>query len=235
MEKWFFIENFRNFPITILLTSFNTLVISLLLFLLVYFYWYDDNIVIIYIKRKKKGNTCVSEKWYKDLSIYDNDLYSEEVNLSKRAEEEDTEKESGRIERKSFRRKIGLLLRGSAAELPAVINRSLQPIRRSLSFSKDLNRLQEPSKPHRASSAHWYNSLVSLAEDECLDEYDDSPSENSPTIEERLFSSKVHVTRTQSLIDTTFVRIIRKRKNLSIESTYFIHCVSVNWSSLQPN
>lgn len=132
------------------------------------------------------------------------------MNLSNRVAEE--EKESGRIERKSFRRKIGLLLRGSAAELPAVINRSLQPIRRSLSFSKDLNRIQEPSKPHRASSAHWYNSLVSLAEDECLDEYDDSPPENSPTIEERLFSSKVQVTRTQSLIDTTFVRIISKGK-----------------------
>lgn len=131
------------------------------------------------------------------------------MNLSNRVAEE--EKESGRIERKSFRRKIGLLLRGSAAELPAVINRSLQPIRRSLSFSKDLNRIQEPSKPHRASSAHWYNSLVSLAEDECLDEYD-SPPENSPTIEERLFSSKVQVTRTQSLIDTTFVRIISKGK-----------------------
>lgn len=125
------------------------------------------------------------------------------MNLSKE------EKGGGRAERKSFRRKIGLLLRGSAAELPAVINRSLQPIRRSLSFSKDLNRVQEPSKPHRATSAHWYNSLVSLAEDECLDEYDDSPSgNNSPTIEERLFSSKVQVTRTQSLIDTTFVRIV---------------------------
>lgn len=129
------------------------------------------------------------------------------MNLSKE------EKGGGRAERKSFRRKIGLLLRGSAAELPAVINRSLQPIRRSLSFSKDLNRVQEPSKPHRATSAHWYNSLVSLAEDECLDEYDDSPSgNNSPTIEERLFSSKVQVTRTQSLIDTTFVRVVSWRK-----------------------
>ncbi|XP_061934218.1 pleckstrin homology domain-containing family G member 5 isoform X1 [Apis cerana] len=153
------------------------------------------------VAAKKSEPKVQAEKWYEDLSIYDDDLYGEDVNLSNRVAEE--EKESGRIERKSFRRKIGLLLRGSAAELPAVINRSLQPIRRSLSFSKDLNRIQEPSKPHRASSAHWYNSLVSLAEDECLDEYD-SPPENSPTIEERLFSSKVQVTRTQSLIDTTF-------------------------------
>lgn len=112
---------------------------------------------------------------------------------------------SGKFERKSFRRKIGSLIRGSAAELPAVINRSLQPIRRSFSFSKDLNRLHEPSKPHRASSVHWYNSLVSLAEDECLDELDHSPPGNS--VPEELFSPKVQVTRTQSLIDTTFVRI----------------------------
>ncbi|XP_061934237.1 pleckstrin homology domain-containing family G member 5 isoform X10 [Apis cerana] len=160
------------------------------------------------VAAKKSEPKVQAEKWYEDLSIYDDDLYGEDVNLSNRVAEE--EKESGRIERKSFRRKIGLLLRGSAAELPAVINRSLQPIRRSLSFSKDLNRIQEPSKPHRASSAHWYNSLVSLAEDECLDEYD-SPPENSPTIEERLFSSKVQVTRTQSLIDTTFTRSPRRR------------------------
>lgn len=84
-----------------------------------------------------------------------------------------------------------------------MINRSLQPIKRSLSFSKDLNRVQEPSKPHRPSSVHWYNSLVSLAEDECLDDRDDSPPSNS----EELFSPKVQVTRTQSLIDTTSVRV----------------------------
>ncbi|OAD59171.1 hypothetical protein WN48_09246 [Eufriesea mexicana] len=117
---------------------------------------------------------------------------------------EETARSSGRLERKSFRRKIGSLIRGSAAELPAAINRSLQPIRRSLSFSKDLNRVHEPSKPHRTISAQWYNSLVSLAEDECLDELDDSSARNN-TFEE-LFPPKVQVTRTQSLIDTTFPR-----------------------------
>ncbi|XP_068984929.1 pleckstrin homology domain-containing family G member 5 isoform X2 [Bombus flavifrons] len=122
---------------------------------------------------------------------------------------------SGRFERKSFRRKIGSLIRGSAAELPAVINRSLQPIKRSLSFSKDLNRVQEPSKPHRPSSVHWYNSLVSLAEDECLDEQDDSPPSNS----EELFSPKVQVTRTQSLIDTTSTRSTRRRVSEALSRT----------------
>ncbi|XP_017753946.1 PREDICTED: pleckstrin homology domain-containing family G member 5-like isoform X3 [Eufriesea mexicana] len=122
---------------------------------------------------------------------------------------EETARSSGRLERKSFRRKIGSLIRGSAAELPAAINRSLQPIRRSLSFSKDLNRVHEPSKPHRTISAQWYNSLVSLAEDECLDELDDSSARNN-TFEE-LFPPKVQVTRTQSLIDTTFTRIPRRR------------------------
>ncbi|XP_017885532.1 pleckstrin homology domain-containing family G member 5 isoform X2 [Ceratina calcarata] len=109
---------------------------------------------------------------------------------------------SGRFERKSFRLKIGSLIRGSAAELPAVINRGLQPIRRSLSFSKDLNRLQEPAKPHRTTSVQWYNSLVSLVEDECLDEQDCASSRNSES--EELLSPKVQVSRTQSLIDTTF-------------------------------
>lgn len=122
---------------------------------------------------------------------------------------------SGRFERKaSFRRKIGSLIR-SSAELPAVINRGLQPIRRSLSFSKDLNRLQEPSKPSRPSSAQWYNSLVSLVEDECLDELDIAPPRNSTS--EELLSPKVQVTRTRSLTDTTFVRFSFVRAQLSTE------------------
>lgn len=108
-------------------------------------------------------------------------------------------KKGGKIERKSsFRRKIGSLIR-SSAELPAAINRGLQPIKRSLSFSKDLNRLHEPSKPSRIGSVQWYNSLVSLAEDECLAE--------TPPRENRSFPPpKAQVTRTQSLIDTTCVR-----------------------------
>lgn len=114
------------------------------------------------------------------------------------------DRSSGRFERKpSFRRKIGSLIR-SSAELPAVINRGLQPIRRSLSFSKDLNRLHEPSKPSKAGSAQWYNSLVSLVEDECLDELDATPPRNSAS--EELLSPKVQVTRTQSFSDTTSVR-----------------------------
>ncbi|XP_076681883.1 pleckstrin homology domain-containing family G member 5 isoform X3 [Andrena cerasifolii] len=130
----------------------------------------------------------------------------------------DAVRSSGRFERKaSFRRKIGSLIR-SSAELPAVINRGLQPIRRSLSFSKDLNRLQEPSKPSRPSSAQWYNSLVSLVEDECLDELDIAPPRNSTS--EELLSPKVQVTRTRSFTDTTFqARSPRRRVNALLSKT----------------
>ncbi|XP_015429523.1 PREDICTED: pleckstrin homology domain-containing family G member 5 [Dufourea novaeangliae] len=124
-------------------------------------------------------------------------------------------KSSGKFERKaSFRQKIGSLIRGSA-ELPAAINRGLQPIRRSLSFSKDLNRLHEPSKPIRTTSVQWYNSLVSLAEDECLDELDTTPKRN---IEDH-HPPKAQVTRTQSLIDTNFVRSARRRVNELLSKT----------------
>ncbi|XP_078038620.1 uncharacterized protein LOC144470903 [Augochlora pura] len=127
-------------------------------------------------------------------------------------------KKSGKFERKSsFRWKIGSLIRGSAAELPAAINRGLQPIKRSLSFSKDLNRLHEPSKPSRGGSAQWYNSLVSLAEDECL-------AETPPRSDFNTLSTKV--TRTQSLIDTTTTTdsvndqptLVRQRKARSAEN-----------------
>lgn len=84
-----------------------------------------------------------------------------------------------KLDRKpSLRRKFGALIRGSA-ELPAAINRGLQPIRRSLSFSKDLNRVYETQpasadRHHaRTRSAQWYNSLGSLAENS-KDEEDDS-------------------------------------------------------------
>ncbi|KAJ8688037.1 hypothetical protein QAD02_023832, partial [Eretmocerus hayati] len=57
---------------------------------------------------------------------------------------------SCKLERKpSLRRKLGALIRGSA-DIPAAINRSLQPIRRSLSFSKGLDdhrRYQKPDLP----------------------------------------------------------------------------------------
>lgn len=130
---------------------------------------------------------------------------------------ENAARSSGRFERKpSFRRKIGSLIR-SSAELPAVINRGLQPIRRSLSFSKDLNRLHEPSKPSKAGSAQWYNSLVSLVEDECLDELDATPPRNSAS--EELLSPKVQVTRTQSFSDTTSARSPRRRVNALLSKT----------------
>nr|XP_034181809.1 pleckstrin homology domain-containing family G member 5-like isoform X3 [Osmia lignaria] len=126
-------------------------------------------------------------------------------------------KSGGKFERKSsFRRKLGVLIRHST-ELPAAINRGLEPIKRSLSFSKDLNRLHEPNKPYRARGAHWYNSLVSLAEDECLDEPDVATSRNS--VSEEFLSPKVQVTRTQSLIDTTSARSPRRRVNELLNRT----------------
>ncbi|XP_076226443.1 uncharacterized protein LOC116429530 isoform X3 [Nomia melanderi] len=134
----------------------------------------------------------------------ENDSVSLKVEEGQQAE--GAAKKGGKFERKSsFRRKIGSLIR-SSAELPAAINRGLQPIKRSLSFSKDLNRLHEPSKPSRIGSVLWYNSLVSLAEDECLDE-------TPPRKEHSFPPPKAQVTRTQSLIDTTSVRTPRRRVN----------------------
>ncbi|KAK9307367.1 hypothetical protein QLX08_002266 [Tetragonisca angustula] len=174
-------------------------------------------------KSKNTGQKISSRKTAKQVPSKSNGTKVRTDDPSIRAGNGDAQKDvkeagaSGKFERKSFRRKIGSLIRGSAAELPAVINRSLQPIRRSFSFSKDLNRLHEPSKPHRASSVHWYNSLVSLAEDECLDELDHSPPGTS--VPEELFSPKVQVTRTQSLIDTTFTRSPRRRVNEALNRT----------------
>ena len=106
---------------------------------------------------------------------------------------------SWKLDRKpSLRRKLGALIRGSS-ELPAAINRGLQPIRRSLSFSKDLNRTHE-KKPYRTRSVQWYNSLSSLAENDPI--LEDSESFIS---EEELYPPKV-ITRTHSLLEKYPVR-----------------------------
>ncbi|XP_011159080.1 pleckstrin homology domain-containing family G member 5 isoform X2 [Solenopsis invicta] len=122
----------------------------------------------------------------------------------------DVENSSGKFERRgSFRRKFGALLRGSA-ELPAVINRGLQPIRRSLSFSKDLHRSHEPSRqPYRTSSVQWYNSLSSLAEDEV-----DGDCKRAGASEKKVFDDKVaQITRTRSLMEKYPATNIRRRLN----------------------
>ncbi|XP_012252088.2 pleckstrin homology domain-containing family G member 5 isoform X1 [Athalia rosae] len=72
--------------------------------------------------------------------------------------------------RPSLRRKLGTFIRSSADQLPAAINRGLAPIRRSFSFSKDLDNVHEKPSPYRTRGAHWYNSLVSLAEDRTVDD-----------------------------------------------------------------
>lgn len=113
---------------------------------------------------------------------------------------------SEKLERRaSFRRKFGALFRGSA-ELPAAINRGLQPIRRSLSFSKDLHRSHETSKqPYRTSSVQWYNSLSSLAEDEV-----DAGCKRAGASKKEVLDSRVaQVTRTRSLMEKYPVRISR--------------------------
>ncbi|XP_076294728.1 uncharacterized protein LOC143215962 isoform X2 [Lasioglossum baleicum] len=153
----------------------------------------------------RNGKTVKPSRHQQPVKSNDESDNSKDDPVTHQADEA-AKRKSGKFERKSsFRSRIGSLIRGSAAELPAAINRSLQPIKRSLSFSKDLNRLQEPSpKPSRVGSAQWYNSLVSLAEDECL-------AETPPRNNFNTFSTKV--TRTQSLIDTTGARTARRRVN----------------------
>lgn len=129
---------------------------------------------------------------------------------SKETSSKDADNSSGKLERgASFRRKFGALLRGSA-ELPAAINRGLQPIRRSLSFSKDLHRSHEPSRqPYRTSSVQWYNSLSSLAEDEV-----DADCKRAGASEKKAFDGKVtQVTRTRSLMEKYPATNLRRRVN----------------------
>ncbi|XP_058802378.1 pleckstrin homology domain-containing family G member 5-like isoform X2 [Phymastichus coffea] len=110
-----------------------------------------------------------------------------------------------KLERKpSLRRKLGSLLKGSA-DLPTAINHGLQPIRRSMSFSKGIEQ-KPPTQPNatpaqpkngslkafRTRSVQWYNSLSSLAENDetkghLADSkerifHEDDAEENSPEV-----------------------------------------------------
>lgn len=127
----------------------------------------------------------------------------------KESSSRDAESSSGKLERRaSFRQKFGALLKGSAA-LPAAINRGLQPIRRSLSFSKDLHRSHESLKqPYRTSSVQWYNSLSSLAEDERVDAVD-VDCKSAGVFEDDVYDGRVQVSRTRSLMEKNPVRISR--------------------------
>ncbi|XP_011148165.1 pleckstrin homology domain-containing family G member 5 isoform X2 [Harpegnathos saltator] len=135
---------------------------------------------------------------------------------SKRSVKEISPKDTdacGKLERRaSLRRKFSALLRGSA-DLPAAINRSLQPIKRSLSFSKDLHRTHEPSKPYRTSSVQWYNSLGSLAEDERVDEVRDYERTSASSEEEIFEGERVQITRTHSLMEKNPAASPRRRVN----------------------
>lgn len=138
----------------------------------------------------------------------------------KASEEADT---GGKLVRRaSLRRKFGALLRGSA-DLPAAINRSLQPIKRSLSFSKDLHRTREAAKPHRTRSVQWYNSLSSLAEDERLDEVGGDDYEKTSASEEEAFDGRMQVIRTRSLMEKNPVRAlfsVMKKRYQNVRDMY---------------
>ncbi|XP_024943795.1 pleckstrin homology domain-containing family G member 5 isoform X2 [Cephus cinctus] len=121
--------------------------------------------------------------------------------------------QSSKFDRKpSLRRKFGALIRGSA-DLPAAINRGLKPIRRSLSFSKDLNRVYETA-PYRTRSAQWYNSLGSLAED---DPVQDVPEDNASVFEEDVFGTRI--TRSYSLVEKNLAHSPRRRTHAHNDQT----------------
>ncbi|XP_066601053.1 pleckstrin homology domain-containing family G member 5-like isoform X2 [Prorops nasuta] len=124
----------------------------------------------------------------------------------------DEEPAQEKLERRaSLRRKFGALIK-TGAELPAAINRSLQPIRRSLSFSKDLNRGHEPLKPYRTTSVQWYNSLGSLAEDEDHSTNQETPRD--PTSHVDPYSGK-QIYRTYSLVEKDVTGSRRRANTLA--------------------
>lgn len=97
---------------------------------------------------------------------------------------------------------MGAFIRGSA-DLPSVINRGFQPIRRSFSFNKDLHRVYENTHPQeygRTRNAQWYNSLCSLAEVDSKDEA------GQVAIKKNTFDDdfqKRQVSRTHSFLDNS--------------------------------
>ncbi|XP_015122351.1 uncharacterized protein LOC107044822 [Diachasma alloeum] len=129
--------------------------------------------------------------------------------------------DNSHLERKpSLRKKLGAFMRGSA-DLPAAINRGLQPIRRSLSFSNSLNRSHE-KKPHRARSAQWYNSLGSLAEDDTKDE---DTERESVYEEELVFAQNPVIVRAMSFVENPSETAARRRTRPNVESPYGRHSV----------
>ncbi|XP_063992097.1 pleckstrin homology domain-containing family G member 5 isoform X2 [Diachasmimorpha longicaudata] len=128
--------------------------------------------------------------------------------------------DNSQLERKpSLRKKLGAFVRGSA-DLPAAINRGLQPIRRSLSFSNSLNRSHE-KKPHRARSAQWYNSLGSLAEDDSKDD----DNERDSVYEELVFAQNPVIMRALSFVENPAETAARRRTTPNVESPYGRHSV----------
>ncbi|XP_031777180.1 pleckstrin homology domain-containing family G member 5 isoform X3 [Nasonia vitripennis] len=149
-------------------------------------------------------------------------------------------KDQTKLDRKpSLRRKFNALLRGSA-DLPAAINRGLQPIRRSMSFGKGLEQQQQqqhqhqhqqlqrrptpPSsagslKPFRTRSVQWYNSLSSLAEHEA----EEKPGCAFAASEEQIYCEGKPVSRTHSLVEKSPDAVPKRRANAGISAPYGRH------------
>ncbi|XP_057317856.1 pleckstrin homology domain-containing family G member 5-like isoform X2 [Microplitis mediator] len=131
---------------------------------------------------------------------------------------------NSKLDRKpSLRRKLGAFIRGSA-DLPSVINRSFQPIRRSFSFNKDLHRVYENQHHHeygRARNAQWYNSLCSLAEVDSKDEGGQCMAKKNIYNDDFADFEKCQVSRTHSFLDNSTVT--RRRQKTSEQFTYGRH------------
>uniref|UniRef100_A0A0C9QY91 PLEKHG5_0 protein n=2 Tax=Fopius arisanus TaxID=64838 RepID=A0A0C9QY91_9HYME len=161
--------------------------------------------------RKKKSESKVNMKSERSKTIID----KTDTSISKVEEVRDDLP----LQRKpSLRKKIGAFVRGNA-DLPAVISRGLQPIRRSLSFSNSLNRCHE-KKPHRARSAQWYNSLGSLAEDDSKDE----DNETESIYDELVSTRNPVITRALSFVENPS-ETVKRRTNPNVESPYGRHSV----------
>ncbi|XP_034941032.1 pleckstrin homology domain-containing family G member 5-like [Chelonus insularis] len=131
--------------------------------------------------------------------------------------EKNGEKRDCKLDRKpSLRRKLGAFLRGSA-DLPAAINRSFQPIRRSFSFNKDLHRVYEPE--YRTRNASWYNSLSSLAE---VDSKDEGVGQNTHK-DDAILNGPLTLTRTHSFLEDKSTVTRRKSKSTGLKFVYGRH------------
>ncbi|XP_074097036.1 uncharacterized protein LOC141526129 [Cotesia typhae] len=175
------------------------------------------------INKPKKSKVCPTIDETKNGTGDKNDTCTHSPESSADQNPPDAGERAGnsKLDRKpSLRRKLGAFIRGSA-DLPSVINRGFQPIRRSFSFNKDLHRVYENTHPQeygRTRNAQWYNSLCSLAEVDSKDEA------GQVAIKKNTFDDdfqKRQVSRTHSFLDNSTVT--RRRPKTSEQFTYGRH------------